>query len=61
MTPAQYKKAIEELGLSQERAGEWLGVSPRTGQRYAVEGPPKAAAMLIKLMLKLKLKPEDVE
>jgi hypothetical protein len=61
MTPKQYKAALEELGLSQERAGEWLGLSPRTGQRYAADGPPKAVAMLLKLMLKHRLRPEDIQ
>jgi len=62
MTPNQYKKAIEALGLSQVRAGEFLGVSPRTSQGYALgEYPvPEAIAKLLRLMIKLKLTPEDV-
>ena len=59
MTPEQYKDAIQALGLSQERAGEWLGVSGRTGQNYAAKGPPEAVAKLLRLMLRLGLKPED--
>ena len=35
MTPTQYRAAIKALGLSQERAGVWLGISPRTSQGYA--------------------------
>lgn len=60
MTPKQYKTIIEQLGLSQERAGEWLGVSARTGQNYAAKGPPEPVAKLLRLMVRLKLKPEDV-
>ena len=62
MTPNQYKKAIEALGLSQVRAGAFLGVSPRTSQGYALgEYPvPTAIAKLLRLMVKLGLKPEDV-
>jgi hypothetical protein len=60
MTPKQYKAIIDQLGLSQERAGEWLGVSARTGQNYAAKGPPEPVAKLLRLMVKLNLKPEDV-
>jgi hypothetical protein len=63
MTPTQYKKSIATLGLSQVRAGEFLGVSPRTSQGYALgEYPvPEAIAKLLRLMVKLGLKPEDVK
>lgn len=62
MTPKQYKAAIKALGLSQERAGEFFGVAPRTSQGYAIgEYPvPEAIAKLLRLMVKLGLKPEDV-
>ena len=62
MTPTQYKAAIKALSLSQERAGDWLGIGRRTSQGYALgEYPvPKQTAMLLKLMIRLKLKPEDV-
>jgi hypothetical protein len=52
MTGKEYKKAIARLGLSQERAGIWLGLSARTGQVYASEGAPKHVAMLLRLMLR---------
>jgi hypothetical protein len=61
MTPHQYKAAIKVLGLSQEAAGLWLGVSKRTGQNYAVSGPSETAAKLLRLVIRLKLKPEDVK
>lgn len=62
MTPNQYRTAIEKLGLSQVRAAAFLGVSHRTSQGYALgEYPvPEAVAKLLRLMVKLELKPEDV-
>lgn len=60
MTPAQYKAAIKTLGFNQEEAGEWLGVSARTGQNYAAKGPPEPVAKLLRLCIKLKLDPKDV-
>lgn len=61
MTPAQYKAAIKSLGLSQEAAGVWLGVSERTGQNYATKGPPEPVAKLLRLMIRLKLKSDDLK
>jgi hypothetical protein len=61
MTPKQYRAAIDRLGLTQEGAGEWLGVSARTGQNYAAKGPPEPVAKLLRLMIRLDLKPEDVK
>jgi len=63
MTPNQFKAAIDSLGLSQERAGLWLGVSKRTSQGWALgEYPvPESVAMLLRLMVRLKLKPDDVK
>jgi hypothetical protein len=62
MTPTQYRTAIAALGLSQERAGLWLGIGKRTSQGYALgEYPvPGPTAKLLRLMVKLKLDPEDV-
>jgi hypothetical protein len=61
LTPKQYNTIIKSLGLSQEAAGVWLGVSKRTGQNYAAKGPPESVAMLLRLMVKYQCKPEDVE
>lgn len=63
MTSAQYKTAIKTLGLSQERAGDWLGIGRRTSQGYALgEYPvPEPVAKLLRLCVKLKLSPEDVK
>jgi hypothetical protein len=62
MTPVQYKTAIAKLGLSQKRAGTWLGVGQRTSQGWALgEYPvPEPVAILLRLMVRLSLKPDDV-
>lgn len=36
MTPAQYRAAIKLLGLSQVKAGKFLGINERTSRRYAL-------------------------
>lgn len=63
MTHIQYKAAIKALGLSQERAGDWLGIGRRTSQGYALgEYPvPEPVAKLLRLCVKMNLKPEDVK
>jgi hypothetical protein len=63
MTPTQYKAAIKALGLSQERAGDWLGIGRRTSQGYALgEYPvPEPVAKLLRLCVKMNLNPEDVK
>ena len=63
MTPLQYKAAIKSLSLSQERAGDWLGIGRRTSQGYALgEYPvPEPVAKLLRLCVRLKLNPEDVQ
>jgi len=62
MTPADYRKTIDQLGLSQRGAGRFLGVDERTSRRW-VSGEaaiPVAVALLLRLMVKFKLKPADV-
>ena len=63
MTSKQYRKAIESLGLSQQKAAHWLGISPRTSQNYALGQTriPEPVAKLLRLVIKLKLKPEDTQ
>lgn len=62
MTPKQYADAIEKVGLSQRSAAKFLGVDERTSRRWiSGEAPiPEATAKLLRLMVKLKLDPEDV-
>lgn len=63
MTPTQYKAAIKSLSLSQERAGDWLGIGRRTSQGYAIgEYPvPEPTAKLLRLVIRLKINPQDVK
>lgn len=63
MTKGQFRTAIETLGLTQADAAEFLGVCPRTGQNYALgkSRVPEGFAKLLRLMIKRKIKPEDVE
>lgn len=62
MTPAQYRDAIARLGMSQVRAGEFLIGNPRTSRRWASgDSPvPRSVALLLRLMIKMELTPEDV-
>jgi hypothetical protein len=63
VTPTQYRAAIKRLGLSQHGAADFLGISGRASQGYALgEYPvPEAVAKLLRLMIKLGLKPVDVQ
>jgi hypothetical protein len=63
MTANQYRKALETLEMSQAKAAEFLGLSLRSSQGYALgEYPvPEAIAKLLRLMIRLKLKPDDVK
>lgn len=61
MTGKQYRTAIEKLGMGPTAAGKFLGVSPRTAATYAKDGPPEMAAKLLRLMLRLGLKPDEVK
>lgn len=63
MTSIQYKAAIKALGLSQERAGDWLGIGRRTSQSYALGETriPEPVAKLLRLTIKLKLQPEEID
>jgi hypothetical protein len=56
MTPAEYRAALATLGLSQQAAGRWLGVSPKTAQNYAKLGPSGPAAVAIRMALRHGLK-----
>jgi hypothetical protein len=62
MTPKQYADAIERLGLSQRAAGAFLGVDERQSRRWIAgdSAIPESVAKLLRLMIKLRLRPEDV-
>jgi hypothetical protein len=54
---------IKKLGLSQQRAGVFLGFSKRTGQRFALgeKEIPIAIVYLLSEMLLNKTMPEDLQ
>lgn len=63
MTPKQYAEAIARLGLSQRAAGKFLHIGERQSRRW-IAGEAKideSAAILLRLMIKLKLTPDDVK
>ena len=61
MTGAQYMSALESLELNQVSAAAFLQVSVRTSHGYANGASiPEGTAKLLRLMVKLGLKPEDV-
>lgn len=62
MTPKQFAEAIERLGLSQRGAAKFLGVNERTSRKWIAGDAriPESAAKLLRLMVKLKLSPDDV-
>ena len=51
MTPQEYRTALAALGLSQQAAGRWLMVSPKTAQNYATVGPSGPAARAMRMLL----------
>lgn len=63
MTPNQYATAIDRLGLTQRAAGAFLGVGERQSRRWIAGDAriPESVAKLLRLMIKLGLKPDDVK
>ena len=62
MTANQYETALAKLGLSQVAAAKFLGISIRAAHGYANGATiPEPIAKLLRLMVRLELKPEDVK
>lgn len=63
MTANQFRDAIKKLGLSQRKAGDFLGVDERSSRRWACDEAdvPESVAKLLRLMVRLKLSPDDVK
>jgi hypothetical protein len=62
MTATQFRKALDDLGLTQGGAAEWLEISIRAVHGYANNAPiPEPIAKLLRLCVRLRLKPEDVK
>ena len=53
MSPREFERLLEALGLSKAGAGRWLGISERTVHRYA-DGDaevPVSTVFLLRLMV----------
>ena len=63
MTPKQYADAIGRLGLSQRAAGKFLKIGERQSRRWIAGDAaiPESAAMLLRLMIRLGIDPEEVK
>ena len=62
MTAKQYRDDIQALGMSQTRAAQFFKVDDETSRRRALRQSeiPEAVAMLLRLMVRLRLKPEQL-
>lgn len=62
MTPEEFCNALDALNLNQTTAGYWLKMDRRSIHNYAngKQDVPLYLAKLLRLMIRLKLKPEDV-
>ena len=63
MTAKQFQAALDRLKLSQLGAARLFGADGRTARRWASgeRSIPPTVAILIKLMLAGKIKPDDIE
>lgn len=63
MTPAQYRTAIDRLGLSQRGAARFLGIDERTSRRYASDYGeiPETISKFLRFLVAAKITPEEVE
>jgi transcriptional regulator with XRE-family HTH domain len=62
MTANQYRAALAKLNLTQAAAAEFLGISIRTSHGYANGEPiPEGYAKLLRLVIRLELKPDEVK
>lgn len=63
MTHHEYRRVLEHLDLTQQAAADFLDISLRQSQAYALgEYPvPKDRAMLLRAMVEYRLKPGMLE
>jgi DNA-binding transcriptional regulator YiaG len=62
MTAKQYRRALAELELSQAKMADYLGVSLRTSQNWALAQAPihPCAAILLRLLMDGKISLDDL-
>jgi hypothetical protein len=63
MKSRQYRRFLDKLEISQARAGEMLGLTPRTSRRYAADDTaiPGAVDIVLRMMIKHKYTPDDID
>lgn len=61
MDAQTYRTALTTLGLTQQAAGRWLRVSPKTAQNYAKHGPSGPAAVAMSMALIIKQASDDLD
>jgi hypothetical protein len=63
MSPKAYREAIQQLGMSQMRAGQFFGFSDRHGQRMARGQADVLLCVihLIHLMRKYNISPDELD
>jgi len=61
MTGNQLQAALDQVGLSQRKAGPFLGVHDRTVRHWIADDQPvpEAVAKLLRLMIRLHISPEE--
>jgi transcriptional regulator with XRE-family HTH domain len=59
MSHAQYKRIVDELGITRAAIARFIGISARTAHRYAngTSDIPPAYVLLLRAMLALNAKP----
>lgn len=60
MTAGQFREALTALGLTQAGCARFLDIDERTVRRWATGGPPRSIALLLGLMQRFEVKPEDL-
>ncbi len=60
MDATGFRRAIERLGLTQAGAAALVGRSPRASRRWAADGPPPEAAVVLQLLLDGTVTVDDV-
>lgn len=61
MTPAEFREALQCLGLTQRAAAAWYGVTLPTLQSWRRKGPTPPAERLTRLVLALGRTPAEID
>jgi len=61
MSSQQFSAALDKLGLSQRKAGPWLGLTSRTAHNYATGAREvsETVARLLRLVINVKLTADE--